>query len=188
MKTSTKRILSIALAGLFFVGILIVYASLIKPEVQQINEKRKVLIAKETLFNNESEAVKEVQNLLGQFQGFNELQQTVSLALPLEENITQVLNQIQSIARLSGINLASFSVRPLPFSVSKQPLVKRLGAMEVAVALSGSYEGVKSFLGSLETNVRLINVKNFRLSPILAPGALPGDNFNLTLTVETYHQ
>ncbi len=185
MKTSTKRILSIALAGLFFVGILVVYTSLIRPELTKIGGKRALLVSKETLFSNEQNAVTQVETLLGQFQNLAELQDTVSLALPLSANVTGALNQIQSIAKLSGVSVASFSVKPLAFAASKEPLVKRMGSFELNLSVAGSYDNLKTFVKSLETNVRIMNVTNMRLAP-LSTGA--GDNLNLTLTVDVYYQ
>lgn len=183
MKTSTKRILSIVLAGLFFVGILVVYTSLVRPELAKIGEHRALLVSKEILFNNESNAVSQVENLLGQFQNLAELQDTVSLALPLDANVTGALNQVQSIARLSNVSVSSFAVKPLAFAASKDPLVKRMGSFELNLAVSGSYDNLKTFIKSVETNVRVMNVSSMRLTQ-----AATGDNLNLALTVEVYYQ
>lgn len=188
MKTSTKRILSIGLAGFFFLGILLVYGSFIRPEMTEVNKKRALAISKETLFNNQRAAVEQVQDLISQFQSIAKLQETVSLALPLEENVTQALNQLQSIARLSRVTVRSFSIRPLAFEKSKQPLVKRLGALELDVSIEGSYEGIKSFLRSLETNVRVANAKTFHLVPLAGGELGPSDGYNITLTVEIFYQ
>ena len=184
MKTSTKRILSIALAAVFFVGIIVVYSGFVRPELSKIGEKRALLVSKETLFLNEQGAVTQVESLLGEFQNLAEIQDTVSLALPLTANVTGALGQIQSIAKLSGVSIASFAVKPLAFAASKQPLVKRLGSLGISLAVSGSYESLRNFIRSLETNVRLTNVVSWRFSPSPAGG----DNLNLNLTVDIYYQ
>ena len=186
MKTSTKRILSIILAALLFLGILIIYASFIRPELAKISEKRALVVSKENLFNNESGAVSEVQNLISQFQSVASLQETVSLALPREENVTDILNHVQSIANISNIKLVSFSVKPLAFEATKQALVKRLGSLEVAVSAEGSYESLKQFLKSLETNVRISNVVGFRF--FSTGGQASTSDYKLSLTVETFYQ
>lgn len=185
MKTSTKRILSIGLAAFLFVGILVVYASFIRPELGRVGEKRALVVAKENLFANESNAVGQVQNLIGQFQSIAALQETVSLALPQEENVTGVLNQIQSIANLSNASLSSFTIKPLAYEATREPLVKRLGSLELTLSVSGSYGNLKQFLRSLETNVRIINISNFQFVPVGDPLL---DNYNLNLVVETFYQ
>jgi len=183
MKTSTKRILSIALAGLFFVGIFVVYSGLIRPELSRIGEERALLASKETLFSNEQSAVTQVERLLGEFQNLADFQNAVSLALPPKANVTDALSQVQAIAGLSGVSVSSFSVRPLAFVASKQPLVKRLGSLAIDLAVFGSYENLKEFIRSLERNVRVANATNWRLSP-----QPTGTGINLALSVEIYYQ
>ncbi len=185
MKTSTKRILSIGSAGLLFIGILVVYTALIRPELSEVAQKRALLVSKQTLFTNQKNAVSQVQALIGRFQSLAKLQETVSLALPQQENVTQVLNQIQSIANLSKVELGTFSIRPLAFEAAKQPLIRRLGSLEISLTLTGPYENLKQFLKSLETNVRVINVRELHLVPAPTPQI---ENFSLTLTVETFYQ
>jgi Tfp pilus assembly protein PilO len=185
MKTSTKRILSIGLAALLFVGILVIYTSFIRPELGEVSEKRALVVSKENLFADESSAVSQVQDLIGQFQSIATLQETVSLALPQEENVTEILNQIQSIANLSNVSLNSFAVKPLAFEVTKQPLVKRLGSLEITLSVRGSYGNLKQFLRSLETNVRIANISNFRF---VSTGQPLVDDYNISLTVETFYQ
>ncbi|HXF43991.1 MAG TPA: type 4a pilus biogenesis protein PilO [Candidatus Paceibacterota bacterium] len=183
MKTSTKRILSIALAGLFFIGVLVVYTSLIRPELEKVNEKRALFISKETVFNNQRNAVTQVEKLLGEFKNLTELQETVSLALPTSANVPDVLGQIQSIAKLAGVNINSFTIKPLAFTPSKVPLVKRLGSLEFNITVGGAYERLRNFIQSLETNVRVMNVMSWRLTP-----TLNAEDMNLNLQVVVYYQ
>ncbi|MBI4034267.1 MAG: type 4a pilus biogenesis protein PilO [Candidatus Brennerbacteria bacterium] len=185
MKTSTKRILSIGLAVFLFIGILVVYSSFIRPEVSALTEKRALVVSKENLFQNQENAVAQVRELIGQFESLATLQGTVSLALPPEENVTGILNQIQSIANLSNVSLGSFSIKPLAFEATKQPLVRRLGTLELSLIARGSYTNLKQFLNSLETNVRIVNVESFRVVPAGDPAA---DDYNFNLTVVTFYQ
>lgn len=186
MKTSTKRILSIGLAGLFFIGTLIVYASFIKPEAGKVSEARSLTASKENLFNNQRLAVEEVQKLIGQFQSIAKLEETVSLAMPRGESITQALNQLQAIVRSSKVNLKAFTINPGTFEPSRQPLAKRLGSIKINVTVEGSYENIKNFLWSLETNVRVANIASFVMSPLSGGGAQ--DLYSLTALVEIYYQ
>ncbi len=186
MKASTKRILSIGLSGLFFLAIILVYINLIRPELSAIEKKRSLVVSKETLFNNQVKAVDEVQKLISEFQSTARLQETVSLAMPLHENVTEALNQLQAIARNSQTNITSFSLTPLALEPGRQPLAKRLGTLELAIAVQGSYEGLKNFVKSLETNVRVTNINNFRIAPINLVSTQ--DFYVLNLKAEMYHQ
>ncbi len=186
MKSSTKRILSIGLSALFFIAIIIIYGNLIRPELDKINKKRSVVVSKENLFNNQKTAVEEVQKLINEFQSSAQIEETVSLAMPREENVTQILNQMQAIARNSQANVISFSIGGLAFEPSKQPLAKRLGTLELDISIQGNYEAIKGFSGLLETNVRLVNIQDFRIAPVSS--AKPGEFYLLTIKAELYYQ
>jgi Tfp pilus assembly protein PilO len=184
MKTSTKRILSIGFAGLFFIGTLVVYASFLKPALDKVLEQRSVIVSKTMLFNNQRSAVSQVQKLVSQFQSIAKLQEAVSLAMPMSENTTDALNQIQAITRSAQVNLKSISIAAGSFEPSRQPLVKRLGSLSVNATVEGGYENIKKFLAALETNVRVANIRTFSLA--LVPG--PAELYSLNLTVDIYYQ
>ena len=187
MKSSTKRIVSIGLSFIFFSAILFVYVNFITPELTEVQKQRAVVVAKENLFNGQKAAVEEVQKVLSEFQSVAQLQQTISLALPLAENTTQVLNQLQAIALNSQTNISSLDIEPIAFTASKEPIIRRLGGLGLGITVSGSYEAVKNFLRFLETNVRLMNVKNLEVRPGAAQGR-PQDFYSLILKAETYYQ
>ncbi|KKU91675.1 MAG: hypothetical protein UY23_C0001G0281 [Candidatus Jorgensenbacteria bacterium GW2011_GWA1_48_11] len=185
MKTSTKRILSIGLAGLLLVGTLVVYVSFIKPEIDVIAQERSLAVSKANLFSDQKAAVQGVQKLIAQFQSITSIQQDVNLEMPIGANTTQALNQIQSVTRLNQVNLNSLSIKAESFLPSRQPLAKRLGTLTVNMAVTGAYDNIKGFLRALETNVRVANTKTFTISPV---SGLNQNNYSLTLSVEIYYQ
>lgn len=187
MKTSTKRILSIGFAALCLIAAFIVYGSLIRPELGIVADKRDKNASQENLFENQKAAVASVQQLLTQFKSFPKLQENVSLAMPVGESTTEALNQWQAIVRTSNVGVRSFSLKPLALQPASknEPLTKRLGILEMNTTVDGSYEGIKSFLRYLETNIRIANTKSISVTPII--GSL-GDRYSLALTVEMYYQ
>lgn len=186
MKSSTKRVLSIGLSFLFFIGILLVYVNLISPELTKVQKKRALVLSKEALFANQKSAVEGVQKIINQFQSISRLQETVSLALPLKENTTQALNQLEAISRNSRANIASFDIEPLALSSSKEPIVKRLGSLELNLNIRGSYEALKDFLRFLETNVRLTNVQYLHF--VAGASNKDQDSYDLNLKAEMFYQ
>jgi len=187
VKTSTKRILSIGFAALCLIAAFIVYGSLIRPELGIVADKRDKNASQENLFENQKAAVASVQQLLTQFKSFPKLQENVSLAMPVGESTTEALNQWQAIVRTSNVGVRSFSLKPLALQPASknEPLTKRLGILEMNTTVDGSYEGIKSFLRYLETNIRIANTKSISVTPII--GSL-GDRYSLALTVEMYYQ
>lgn len=189
MRASTKRILSIALSGIFFIGTLVIYTNFIKPEMKNIDERRSIVVSKENLFSNQFAAVQQVQKLIGEFQDIAGLQDSVSLAIPFRENTTQILNQVRVIAANNQTAIDSFSIKPLAFSPSRQPLAKRLGTLDVNLSLKGTYESLKGFLKFLETNARIANIAKVHLAPF--GSSISGtvqDIYSMSLGVEMYYQ
>lgn len=182
MRPSTKRILSIGAAFLLLIGALIVYQSFIQPEGEIISTKRGLVNAKTDLFERQQEAVAQVQNLISQFQNVRTIQEAVSLAMPDSQETTRALSQIEAIGRSSAVIITAINFRDLGGAPSGQILVKKLGKLEFDINTTGSYQGLKSFLRSLETNIRVANVKKLSFEPV-------GSNaYNLNLVAEIYYQ
>ena len=186
MRASTKRILSIFLSGFFLMGLVVVVSAIIRPELDKAVEKRATLFSKKNLFENQREVVGQVQQLNQEFQEFARLQETVSLAMPVSENTTQILSQFDAIARTSGAKITSFNINPQPFRASKQPLTRRLGVLEVRVTAEGNYDSVKNFIRFLETNVRVFSVERLIMASVLS--GEKGRTFQIDLTGEAYFQ
>lgn len=191
MRASTKRILSIGFAGLLFIGTLIVYGNFIEPEMAVVSEKRAQVYSKERAFNERKEAVEKVQALVAKLKGSAQLQETVNLAFPAKPNVTQVLGQLNAIARTNQVNLNSFSIKPQAFQVGTKSIVKRIGVMEMELSVSGPYEAIRNFGRALETNIRVVNIKNLKIEPLVAGGEGARSGFSAlkgSLTVEVYYQ
>jgi Tfp pilus assembly protein PilO len=171
MKTSTKRILSILFSAFFLLAALVVYGSLIQPEIQNASKLQGLVASKSELYNNQKAAVTQVTSLISQFQSSAaKLQQTVGLAVPIGPNITQALNQWQAIAAANQVSLESLDIQPgqssNPKAAATQALVKRLNSIPTEVNVMGSYGSLKQFLNSTETNARVMNVSAFNLKVV----------------------
>lgn len=184
MRPSTKRILSIGLAFLFLIGALVVYQNLIRPVGETVNKKRATVDSKESLFQKQSQAVSQAQDLIGRFKNMANLEETVSLVLPNNPQITQALSQIEAIARVNNAVLSALDVKNPIVQRAGAVLIKDLGVVSVNLSVGGSYENLKAFIRSLETNVRVANVKEFSFRPAAPQGNL----YLMNLSVEFYYQ
>ena len=196
MKTSTKRILSILFSAFFLMATLVVYGSLIQPEITAASQLQSVVASKLNLYNNQKAAVSQVEALIGQFQSASKLQQTVGLAVPIGPNITQALNQWQAVAQASQASLQGLNIQTgtpvITGSKTPQLLVKSLMSIPTDVQIVGSYGSLKQFLNSIETNARVMNVGNFDFKSLASnqPGAVTNNNplYSLELNVDTCYQ
>ncbi|MFH1161898.1 MAG: hypothetical protein V1696_01295 [Candidatus Jorgensenbacteria bacterium] len=184
MRVSTKRVLSIGLSLLFILGALAVYGNFIRGAMSDVGKLRALVASKSSLFANQRQAVGQVKDLIAQFQNASRLQETVSLAMPNDEQAIQALRQIEAVVRTSAVVLGSvdFKTATLP-KVRGESFVGRLGVVEMHLRADGAYGNLKQFMQLLESGVRVSNVTEF---DYIAGGARPTDS--LALTVETYYQ
>lgn len=183
MKGSTKRAFSILIATLFFIAALGVYAYLIKPAYQDINEKRGELYTKTSQLSDYKNTVTQMQKLLAAYDNLAQAQDSVSLMLPVSPSIPQAIYQISSLASGNGLSFQSASVKELAIAPTVG-LVKGKGTLRFNVKLNGTYESLRSFLGNLETNVRVFNVNSIKIEKF---GTL-ANTFNFNLEIDSYYQ
>jgi len=173
---------------------LVVYGTLIQPEFQSASKLQGLVASKSQLYDNQKSAVTQVTNLITQFQSSTaKLQQTVGLAIPIGPNVTQALNQWQAIAVANQVNLLSLTIQPGQPSNPKgstQALVKKLYNIPTEVNVSGSYNSLKQFLNSTETNARIMNVTDFDFKAVTdnKPGIGSNVNYSMQLDVVAFYQ
>ncbi len=183
MKASSKRILSIGVAFLFFIGALLIYQNLIRPVGDEISQLRAEASAKGNLFDKQSQAVNQAKDLIERSKSLGAIEDTVSLAIPNSPNTTDALSQIETIARLNNVILSGLDVKSIAPKKINNTLIKDLSIVEATVNVSGGYPNLKAFLRSLETNVRVANVKELNFRSSSSSGL-----FSMNLVVEFYYQ
>jgi len=185
MRVSSKRILSIGVSLVLLIGSIVVYSTFITGELQTVNEKQASANAALQSFTTQEQAVTKVEALIQKFANLKN-QDTLSLAMPNGENTVDALREIQTVAAQSNIVITALDFKSsVPRGTTDQPFIKKLGTLEVALTLSGTYEGVKRFLGLLEGGVRIANVKSFKFDSSLIPGS-PVGTFNIV--VDMFYQ
>ena len=187
MKASTKRALSLILAMGLIVASVAVFAVLIKPEYQNIQNLRAILYSKTGMVEVEQKAIGQVQNLIADYKGTAKLGEQLSLALPTEESVSSVMSQLNAIAQLNNILIQGVGIEYLPIKPSPTKLssAKGLGTLRLDLKLFGPYSSFKSFLGDMEKNVRIMDLKTLKIEQA---GKSNNDVFFFTLGVDTYYQ
>ena len=153
MRPSSKRLTSIWLALIIFIVAFVFYSALIKKEFTSIQQLRGEVGAKTQLLVEQQNAVSQIRSLLQQYEGVAQLQQTISLSLPQEEDLANVVAQFNAIANNSGVSIESINVSVAPIqATATSSLVYGYGVSKFDLRVIGSYEAFKSFIQSLETN------------------------------------
>lgn len=192
MRVSTKRILSIGLAGIFFIGAFFMYSQFIRGEMEAINEKRATLSTKETLFKNQNDAISQVQSSFSQFQNAQDVKKKIELAVPSGVDTISALRQIEAISKRTGVTLTSLSFKENSSqSATTRAFFKKVNALEVSLSVAGGYESIREFLRLFETNARIVNVKEFNYQSALGQiggQSRAGGPEQMNIKVEMYYQ
>lgn len=193
MKASTKRALSLIVSAGLVLASLFMYATFIRPEYAAINNLRGELTSKAELLGQQKSSITQVQKLIAQYQGVVKLGESLSLALPEGEAVSSLMAQINAISQASGLTVQSVGVSYLPMKPSavKLSLARGVGSLKLDLKLLGSYASLKNFLQSLETNIRIMDLKSLKIDPVQSgtqSKATTQDLFTYTMSVETYYQ
>lgn len=173
-------------SGFLFIAAFTGYVFFIRPAYEDILELRGALKARSKLLQEQSLAIAKVNDLIIQYQGTGRLQDTVSLSLPLKEDLSSIFNQLRTLAEINNLSIEIFGVKPQSFkSLSERPLVKNIGTLQLSLKVTGPYQNFKDFLKGVETNIRVMDVQQATVEKVAASGA---DFFSYNLLINTYYQ
>jgi len=188
MKQGVKRLLSMALALVAIVGSFVIFFNGIQPEYASLVEAQGQLASLDRIAEERQNAVLKVQDLISDYSGDNasQLRSSISLALPLGVDMSSALVQLVGIVNLSGLDLTSIAPEVKPSVAANRPgqVVRPIGQVSYSLGLQGSYQEVKEFFDTLESNIMLFNVESMSLQPV-RPGV---DLLNVSLVLSSYYQ
>jgi len=188
MKSSTKRILSVSISTLLFIGSLFIYSNLVKPTYSQIKNLRSEVVSRLDFIEKNEAYIQEIQKKIKESHDLDKTTETISLILPLNQDVASRVNQIGGLAYNNRLAIELLNVQELAIKPSKQPnLVKGLGTLRFNLKASGNYENFKSFIQALETNITLMDLIGLKIEPN-NKSKTAGSNFDYTMVVDTYYQ
>lgn len=192
MRYLSKRFISILLSFAFIAIALVLYINFIKPTYADIKTDQGRLAA-----INESN--QQYKDIFGKLKGVSDdlnkspdLQNRVSMTLPLSPNAPDSLNQMTSIASANGLSIVSIDLAEAPVipAVNAKPdsasIIKGIGVLKNNIRVTGSYAQIKSFLQGIESGVRISNIRSVKIDRVA--NAASQDSFTVTFEVETYYQ
>lgn len=195
MKQSSKRLLSMMLAAVMVFAAFFVYFIQIQPAYSDIQEIRSQIYSGRDFLNNETAVVARLQNTLKKYENDPSVEQAVSAAIPAKEDDAAAAHELTALAVSSG--LAVQSATALTATVESVKLsqtqtgsenkfvLRPLGVSNFQLKLVGSYSNFRTFLGKIETNIRIMDVKNVIVEELGKPNQ---DQYLFTVTVATYFQ
>jgi Tfp pilus assembly protein PilO len=127
------------------------------------------------------EAQKQINAFLAEYRQHSADALKLNNALPLgEDQIHNILKTLETLAASSGITLSSLS-----FEIASQttPVNYTIQPVDINIAISGSYDAFRSWLGHVEENIRLIDINTISVRPDLA-----SRTFGYNIKMRTYYQ
>lgn len=189
MKASTKRALSILFSVFFLILTVIVYTNFVLPQIDEVSKLRAEVASKNRNYETQKNAIAQVSEIVSQFKNAADLQKTLSFSMPIKLSVVDVLNQWYAISKNSNADIRAMDIK-LSSSVTKtgNPVLKGRGSIAVSLSAVSTYDGIKQFLNSLETNARVVNIQSFTLTPMYSGVNMPGALFAIDISLETYYQ
>lgn len=191
MRASTKRVTSLLIAFLLIIMTIALYSLFLGPALNEVSDLRGRIAAQSSLLSTQKDAVQKFQQLKTLYSDqYKNLDNNLANTLPTKEEVPAVVNQIQALSRVSNLALQTltFKYASLKPTGKASALVKPIGTLIVTLQTAGSYEGLKSFLKGIETNIRVMDVVSIKSNPIRKEENVVQNLFLHTIEVETYYQ
>src|SRR3989344_5924380 len=194
MRASTKRMLSFLIAFLLLLGAIMVYAILITPSYEEIQRKRGAIVSGTAVFEEQKRVIGRIRELLDRYTGNSSLQDTLSLSL--EPFISQIVGNAYGLAAVNKMFLTSAESDILPFVAAQagQTTIKNLGTVKLNIGLEGNYADFKKFLSQIETNVRIMDIKEINVNTAsgdkgsIDKGNIEPSYYSYDLSLDAYYQ
>jgi len=195
MKYTAKRNLSLSLSVIFLVLALIVFFVWDWPSFKAVGELNKKINQEQTQYNNQYQAVQIAKSIIDQYKSLINVSQTVSLSIPRDPEIQNLLAQVDNITTQSGLTLDNINFETaatvvLSAKQAKQStsIVQSYRTMTLTLGLSGNYDSLKTWLNAIETNIRVMDVVKISFAGLSTEASKNIGIFNFKVTLNVYYQ
>ncbi len=190
MKYTTRRNISLLISLALMVAALVVFFSLDWPTISNISESSKKLSQVKAKYDEQFQSVQVAKSIINQYKSLSGVSQTISLSVPRGPEIQNVVAQLDNLASQSGLEVQSinFDMPTLSALVAERgdQLAKKNRILNISLSLNGSYESFKTWLSSVESNIRLMDVENISFASL--GGATGVGRFNFKVSLSAYYQ
>lgn len=171
---------------------LVLYINFIKPTYADIKTDQGRLAALTESNQQYKDIFNKLKGISDDLKKSPDLQNRISMSLPLSANAPDSLNQITSIASANGLSVVSVDIIEAPIipTANIKPdsvsIIKGIGVLKNNIRVSGPYAQIKSFLQGVESGVRISSIRSVKIDRLVnVPNQ---DAFSVTIEIETYYQ
>ncbi len=158
MKEATKQSIAIFIITLLFAATIFVtnswtlkaYGNYQNSRIQ-IQENKDTLVEIDNYKKLANELTQKYQTIGGDFA-------KIRMALPSGPEFAGIIGSLDSIARMSNVNIAGMTFREIETAPKVEPGTADYSVVEINLAATGSYEELKTFFEETEKELRLMDV------------------------------
>jgi Tfp pilus assembly protein PilO len=157
----------------------------IKPTLVAITALNKEIKDQKEISQKLDEKIIALATATQQYKTFSSRFPLIEEALPKDTQISLLTNQIEAIARRTGVSVINLRYNQTtlkgeePFGQSKP--------ISISLVVGGPYENLKSFIHTLTTIRRIIIIRSLGLKPIEQKESPSPTGLSLTLVADTYY-
>lgn len=183
-----RRNLIIIILLLAFVAVVVF---LDYPLYKEVKSFRKGLEIKQEELRGVEELLVKIKELKAIYEENKDEAKRAFYAIPSGEDLPNLIVQLEALASINGLILekvdfgqpAAEGVKWGPGGEEKEIVVKEYKTMNVTLEVTGTYESLKSFLKSVEENIRLMDITSINFSASAEGGA-----FSFGVSMNVYYQ
>lgn len=155
MSPANKSYIGCGLASLAIV----LFFVLALPAWDRISALATAISEREDLISSRQQIIQRINTLSQQYEERQEDINRITSILPSNKSIPEIVTAIEALAQQSGLSLTSLTASTIGNDDTLQP--KRVF---VEFGISGAYTAVTTFINSLETNLRIMDIESLNLS------------------------
>jgi len=190
MKYTTKRNISLVIVLILVGAALGVFFGMDWPAFKKIGELNGKISQEKAQYEDQYEAVQIAKSIINQYKSLSGVNQTISLSVPREAEIQNIIAQINNISLQAGLTTQSINFENLAVTQPKKDvLVKNNQVTSIDISLLGTYVSFKTWLSAIEGNIRLMDVETIAFSGISGVESTKNQGiFNFKVSFNVYYQ
>lgn len=172
MSIANKNYLGAALAGLA----IILFWLLGMPAWDRMTLLRSAIAERENILSSRAEILKKVEDLNNQYRERSSDVKRISSIVPNAKGAAELVSMVEAVSRQTGLQLIELTMGGSDIQDNKE-----MRTVFLELGLIGNYPSLTTFLGLLESNLRLIDVFEITVSRMESSGAQIVLNFRVKL-------
>jgi Tfp pilus assembly protein PilO len=189
MNYTTKRNISLVIVFILVAAALGIFFGLDWPAFKRIGELNRKISQEKTQYEDQYQAVQIAKTIINQYKSLTGVSQTISMSIPRDTEIQNILAQINSISTQSGLTVQSINFETLSSQTNSKEIVKGNKTVQIDASLLGTYEGFKTWLSALESNIRLMDMTKINFTGLAGSESLKSQGvFNFKVSFNVYYQ